>query len=84
MSSLMLDAFYRDPPLALAIMIIIVLLIYIEIMYLRILFITKTLEVAINAMRQESQRGGMGCAGTILYATIITVIIFIALMKSGW
>ncbi len=84
MSSLMFDVLYRDPPLALAIMIIVVLLIYIEIMHLRILFITKTLEIAINAMQQESQRGGLGCAGVTLIAAIVSMLLILALMMNVW
>ncbi len=80
----MFDVLYRDPPLALATMIIVALLIYIEIMHLRLLFITKTLEIAINSMRQESQRGGLGCAGITLITVIVSMLLIFALMINTW
>ena len=77
MTALLLDLIRHDPVLALAIMLIIVLGVYVQIMRLRIMFITRTLDAAFNRIRNEGHDEGGGCLGTLALFIIVVVLLFV-------
>jgi hypothetical protein len=85
MTTLLLDLIRQDPILALAIMIIIVLGVYVQIMKLRIMFITRTLDAAFNNIRNEGHDGGDGCLGTLILLIIVVILlaVFFALLANS-
>ena len=74
MTALLHELVMRDPVLVLTLLIIVVLVIYIEIMRLKILFITRTLEVALNGIRDETNNEGSGCLGTLVMIIVVALL----------
>ena len=85
MTALVLDLIRQDPALALAIMIIIALGVYAQIMKLRIMFITRTLDAAFNSIRNEGHDEGGGCLGTLMLFIVVMIllIVFFALVANS-
>ena len=74
MTQLLLSLVQRDPVLVVAIMIIVVLVVYIEIMHLRILFITRTLDSAFNIIRNENGNEGSSCLETFVMLIVVVLL----------
>jgi hypothetical protein len=85
MTAFLQDLLQKDPVLVLAIIIIIVLMVYIEMMRLKIMFITRTLDTAFNSIRNESQDEGSGCLGTfvMLIVVFLLMITFLFLISKA-